>query len=319
MADDHAIVNNSNLPLGNAIIRSSVYCLLFITGFFGNLIFLVIFAKCPYMRIPINYFLVNLAIVDITATIFRELALIIGYFNCQWLYNYHTCNLFGFMRNICCAVTIFTLLAISVCRYLVICQHKGRRMTRHAVLCIIAFVWFYTILVCLCPIFGWNRYIYHQNQYVCSIDWSYQPSYIRYIIIVDVFLPTIITIICYTFIYIVVHRHSRRIQDILRMSGSLSSAQYNRIAREKKVTKIMFAVYINFLICYLPFSIITAILIPSGIKPPAELFFVGTFMIDLNSSINPMLYPFIYRRCKEAYCEVLCCHRSQTSPTSNCY
>ena len=341
--DDNA--TSFAIPQSSLILRATAYLILGIVTLIGNIIVLYVFHKHrKLLRIPSNIFIINLSISDILNGLGKDMFFAMAYYNNGWTFGEALCRFNGFMQTICYLVTVFTLLAIGICRYLVIVHSYGKIITTKIVIIIIACIWVYSILDALMPIFGWNRYIYQPYEFACLPDYLSVSgaSYIWFGLIFDTIIPLVILGLCYAVIFAVIIKNAYRMKK--RFHGgyannkipSTANSLDNSVAstpeilskrghqrqnqprhktapngdglgrKETKITVAMFLVYIIFLACYLPYAVVMFILAPNGVPITHQVVYFVGYLINLNSALNPLLYPLIYRTFRQAYKELLC-------------
>ena len=129
--------------------RAIIYCLLIAAGIFANGIILYVFYKKPNLRCPINIFVINLAITDIIASLIRQPLIVVALLYHGKSFINDTCGFSGVTFCICHVVTVFTLLATAVCRYLVIVRSIGKKISIKFVIGIVIGIWIYASIDCL--------------------------------------------------------------------------------------------------------------------------------------------------------------------------
>lgn len=120
--------------LSNTIFHTTVYfmyILIFVLALLGNGIVCYIVQSSPRMRTVTNYFIANLAIGDILMSLFCVpfsflSILILGY----WPFGTVLCHLVNYSQAISVLVSAYTLVAISVDRYIVIMWPLRPRITK---------------------------------------------------------------------------------------------------------------------------------------------------------------------------------------------
>ncbi|KAL4216733.1 hypothetical protein ACF0H5_024456 [Mactra antiquata] len=114
---------NSNiyLDLGTLnIVLIILYGLIFITGLFGNTFVIFVIVKFKSMRTLTNYFLVNLAIGDIFVLLICIPITLGRSVYKKWIFGEILCKLAPFVQGSVVAVSVLSLLSISVSRYFAI-------------------------------------------------------------------------------------------------------------------------------------------------------------------------------------------------------
>lgn len=315
------------VEFGIILSRVIIYCLLIAAGIFTNGIILYIFYKKPNLRCPINIFVINLAVTDIITSLLRQPFIVISLLYDSKSFIRNTCGFSGVTFCICHVVTVFTLVATAICRYLVIVRSFGKKISTKVVTGITIIIWIYATIDCLMPIFGWNRYVYQPEEYACLPDWqnSDGSGYIIYILIADSIIPWTISAICYINIYLNIKKHA---YQMMRHLPSLNPTIHQQLhfqilKKEINITKTMFVFYIAFIGCYMPYCLTMFIFIPNHLKISHHfIFFVG-YLLNLNSVINPVLYVILCKKIRQAAFEIFnncsssrstifynCCHRT---------
>jgi RYamide receptor len=156
-ADDST--NNSTWPNYNAIcemettenflsttvFRTSVYImysLVFIVALLGNGLVCFVVQSSPRMKTVTNYFIVNLAVGDILMTLFCIpfsfiSVLVLRY----WPFGGVMCKIVNYSQAVSVFVSAYTLLAISIDRYMVIMHPLRPRLGKTAAKLVVAGVW----------------------------------------------------------------------------------------------------------------------------------------------------------------------------------
>ena len=277
-------------------VRASAYIFTSITGIIGNTLVLIIFYRTPALRVPVNYYLINIAVIDICTCVFRQSINVIGILTRGWPYGKGWCDLNGFIQTLFYLLTVMSLLAIAISRYMVIVYRRA--VSKKQVGISIAIIWIYSLIHCFLPILKWNRYFYHKHEFACLPDYKYEISYPLYCVIADFLIPMICINWCYARIYLTTRNHSLK---LFKRSIRLEKNRYN-----VKLTRNMFYVFIAFVVCYLPYSISMLFILPIGISLPSWYIWLSGWLVNLNSSVNPVLYYFIFRRFRKLYNSMLC-------------
>jgi len=114
----------------------------------------------------------------------------------------------------------------------------------------------------------------------------------------------IISTCCYTKIYFTLRHHQAQIQDHLQAENS--GATGICMARYKKTVSSALCVYLALLVCYLPFTVATAISALSGLSPTnAAVLNFGGFFVFFNLSLNPVLYYWKIKEVRQAVKETI--------------
>ncbi|XP_046143236.1 tachykinin-like peptides receptor 99D isoform X5 [Osmia bicornis bicornis] len=150
--DDYGYYNNTtdtDLQQRNQFIlpwwRQMIWTLLFagmiIVATGGNLIVIWIVLAHKRMRTVTNYFLVNLSIADAMVSTLNVTFNYIYMLNSHWPFGTLYCKICQFIAVLTICASVFTLMAISIDRYMAIMNPLRPHMGRRATLCVAIVIW----------------------------------------------------------------------------------------------------------------------------------------------------------------------------------
>ena len=127
----------------------------------------------------------------------------------EWVYGEFMCRLVGYTQSIVWIVTAYTLMWISVDRYIAI-----RRPSRYDTVqtktrcqCWMAFTWISSAMMCTPPLLGdSNDSGFDTDSYICTLNWQSMIAYSATVVILVVG-PSLITVIyTYSYVFVIVRR-----------------------------------------------------------------------------------------------------------------
>lgn len=241
------------------------YITILVVAVLGNSVVVYIVCSSEKMRTVTNYFIANLAIGDLCMAIlcvpFSFISTLILKF---WPFGEHLCVAVNYLQAVSVFVSAYTLVAISLDRYLAIIYPLRPRMTRCQAKVIIASVWILSLATTL-PVAIFSRLVtppvnfyVHMDRQVCTEDWGSEPSddelrmaYSVALMLLQYFLPLTVLVFTYSRIAMVVWGK--------RTLGE-TPARVDRIARSKrKMTKMMVTVVMVYTLCWLPFNVLMVV------------------------------------------------------------
>ncbi|XP_066996193.2 RYamide receptor-like [Anabrus simplex] len=162
-----------------------LYCTVFIVALCGNGLVCYIVQSSPLMWTVTNYFIVNLAVGDIMLTIFCVPFSFVSTLLLQhWPFGTAMCHTVSYSQAVSVLVSAYTLVAISVDRYMAIMWPLRPRMGKKHAKWIIAGVWI-VALATAAPIPIVSKLVqpslWHSkcNKFVCHEEWG-SPTYRNY-------------------------------------------------------------------------------------------------------------------------------------------
>lgn len=124
------------------------------------------------------------------------------------------------------------------------------------------------------------------------------------------FIEFIATFIFVSIFNIMVYSSIRTRSRVLNKMGAngnqtLSAPSLGNLNKDKKAVRSLFTIVLVFDICWMPFEIAALILsvCPDCINP--IVFEISFWLLWINSTINPVLYPLLHRRYKVAFMKLL--------------
>ncbi|NXT63084.1 ADA1B protein, partial [Chaetops frenatus] len=340
--------NNSNetgsdpdspaLATSRAIVVGLILGAFILFAIIGNILVILSVACNRHLRIPTNYFIVNLAIADLllsfTVLPFSATLEVLGY----WVLGRIFCDIWAAVDVLCCTASILSLCAISIDRYIGVrfsLQYPAL-VTRRRAICALLAVWLLSMVISIGPLLGWKEPA-PQDDRECRI--TEEPFYALFSSLGSFYIPLIVILVMYCRVYIVAKRTTRNLEaGVMReMSNSteltlrihykhvhedaLNNAKAKghnprsslafkllKFSREKKAAKTLGIVVGMFILCWLPFFIVLPLgSLFSALKPPETIFKVIFWLGYFNSCLNPIIYPCSSKEFKRAFTQILRC------------
>ncbi|CAF1183048.1 unnamed protein product [Adineta steineri] len=290
-----------------------VYTLLSILTVGGNaLVCLTVFHYMGVTTVT-NLFIANLAVTDLfIGLLCIPIVLISDYLLSDWPFGIFMCKFTSVAQSVFVVCTVYTLIAMSVDRYVAIIYPLKPKLRRRDCRLLIIILWIFSILFSS-PIF-FEMHISHicfhrdlndlkeYTQTVCQTNGLY-PS-----------IQTIYNIATLTIIYFiplsVLSMVYIRLGWQLNKSHAPGEADSERDARIKKskqkVIKMCFIVVIMFGVCWFPMQLYINILRPYldqifDQKYVPHFYFAFHLMAMSNSCINPFIYGVMSSRFRAGY------------------
>uniref|UniRef100_A0A182NRQ4 G-protein coupled receptors family 1 profile domain-containing protein n=1 Tax=Anopheles dirus TaxID=7168 RepID=A0A182NRQ4_9DIPT len=198
------------VPQWEAIGTALILTLIIIITIVGNiLVILSVFTYKP-LRIVQNFFIVSLAVADLTVAIL-VLPLNVAYSILgRWEFGIHVCKMWLTSDVLCCTASILNLCAIALDRYWAITDpiNYAQKRTLERVLALIAGVWVLSLLISSPPLIGWNDWPDEfSSDFPCQL--TSNQGYVIYSSLGSFFIPLAIMTIVYIEIYIATRRRLR--------------------------------------------------------------------------------------------------------------
>ena len=269
---------------------SVVMIILSIAAFLGNTLILVALHKESSLLSPpfaSRVLYRNLAVTDLCVGVIAEpmyIAFLMFVVNKSYNICHYTRVTCYFITSTLCALTFYTLTAISVDRLLVLSlglRYRQVASSKRKVVTVIC-LWIFSIV--RTSLYLWNPSIARQLNRILS----------------PLCLTT--TIFCYTKIFFSLRRNQIQVHTIASQGQSGQAISPLNTARYRKAIYSALWVQVTMIVCYVPASIVVAMTPEKG-PVPLSLYLARQLtvtLVYLNSSLNPLLYSWKIREVRQA-------------------
>ena len=276
----------------------------------GNMLLCAAIYRSHALRTIQNYYIVALAIVGLLFTLLcvplSFVAAILG----RWPFCDTICQIQGSLIYYLASFLLLNMTLIALNRYVKMVRSVNiyqRMYTKNNVLLSIAACGVFSG-VFIIP-YVWQKFCFHPGILACFAckgeDAKEQALLLGpYSVIITVIYP--VMIFCYYKVFRKIRAHFAQIAD-----STLHEDIQKSIAEEIKITKLLFAVVITFLICWTPaFTIEFLDILQGGYTLQRQVYLILTFTASANAAINPMIYGLTQKRFRQAYKKLLTCDKS---------
>ncbi|NXG49652.1 OPN3 protein, partial [Psilopogon haemacephalus] len=270
-------------------------------GLCNNLLVLVLYFKFERLRTPTNLFLVNISLSDLVSVCGVSLTFM-SCLRSRWVWDAAGCVWDGFSNSLFGIVSIMTLTVLAYERYIRVVHAKvidfiwsWRAIT---------YIWIYSLVWTGAPLLGWNRYTLEIHGLGCSMDWkSEDPNDTFFVLLFFLgclVAPVGIIAYCYGHILYAVR--------MLHCVQKFQTVQVIRLLKyEKKMSKMCFLMISMFLICWMPYAVVS-LLITYGysnlVSPTVAV--IPSFFAKSSTAYNPVIYIFMSRKFRQCLLQLLC-------------
>ncbi|KPJ19313.1 Tachykinin-like peptides receptor 99D [Papilio machaon] len=129
------------LPVGRQVLWSILFCIIVVVATLGNFVVIWIVAVNRRMRTVTNYLLVNLSLADAMISTLNVTINFVYMLNSHWPFGYFYCKFNQFIAVVSISASVFTLMVISIDRYMAIVNPLRPRLGKRATLAIMTAIW----------------------------------------------------------------------------------------------------------------------------------------------------------------------------------
>lgn len=326
-----------------ALLDSAAVCFIIfaIVGVTGNFISILALSRCPRLRNATTAFIINLCVADLIFCAFSSPLQAVTYIQRSWTFGDGLlCKLFPFVSYVNALVSLFTVLAIAINRYICI-VHPLRYASFYRtsnVGAMIAFLWICVLGIMSLPFFQiWGKLGYDNKGRSCDILESNGKTPKDILFGIALGLPTVVFLFCYSRINWVVRQASRKIEcsnqqppssdipTIFQVREAIQKPHFwaylnnsllrfrekevRKVPRERKelkVLKVTLIIFLTYVMCYFPVSLVKLI----GREEDVPILNVlGYLLAYLSNCINPLIYIAASDDYRRAYFDLFSCRK----------
>ncbi|XP_023244425.1 G-protein coupled receptor moody-like [Centruroides sculpturatus] len=336
--NDSSVINVTTVPLFETYPKELLYfaaaaCIVFVfIGVPGNFVTIVALLKSPRLRNVTSAFIINLCVADGLFCIFSLPLAASMFIHKTWIYSDFLCMIFPLFRSSNAAVSLFTIIAITINRYVIIVHPKSytKIYTKMNISVIIAFIWLVSFALMTPTALGiWGKYAFNPEVGTCTVVKVNGKSSKTFIHILAFVIPCFIFVFCYSRIFWIVRKSKRKLKighELKKEEKSVNlklkccGKKAEKSEREKKqkqskdlkVLKVILVIFLAFVFCYTPIIFVKIFKKEKSLPALNILGYLGGYS---TACINPIIYVITSREYRRAYKELFVCNKTVHSVT----
>ncbi|XP_021345370.1 orexin receptor type 2-like isoform X2 [Mizuhopecten yessoensis] len=296
----------------------ALYIVVFSVGLGGNFIVCYAVWKTKHLRTVTNYFLVNLACADFLVIVVCLPFTLVQDIAQSWLLGLAMCKLVLYIQKVSVLVSVLTLTAISIERYMAICHPLSFRVSKYKTILVIGMVWLLSLLVAIPDLIFLTLFPDDKIPSDIGNIWltSCRPSneqteliYQMFLILAYYVLPLIIMGFTYTRIAVCLWQSTQAGPATNNVATDGNAAT---LRNRKRTAKMLIMVVVLFFVCYLPVYLLNILRYAQALHGVPDLAIsvitlTSRFLCYFNSAINPVIYNFMSEKFKKEFRVVCWC------------
>ncbi|XP_071580394.1 protein trapped in endoderm-1 [Temnothorax nylanderi] len=286
------------------IVAAACAIIFSIIGVLGNLITVIALLKYTKLRRhATTAFVISLSISDLIFSAVNLPLTASRYLNEAWVLGETLCTLFPlfFYGNV--AVSLLSMVAITINRYILISQSDiyNQLYTSRGITLMLIAIWTLSFLMLLPPLLGvWGTLGLDPATFSCTILRKNGSSPKKFLFVLGFIVPCVVISVSYLCIYWRVRKSRKNLEA--HAAESRRGGGFQR-REDSRVTRLMLTIFLCFLMCFMPLMLVNVI--DDKMKVPI-LHIVASVLAWASAVINPFIYAGTNKLYREAYKQVLC-------------
>ncbi|XP_053344822.1 trace amine-associated receptor 13c-like [Clarias gariepinus] len=268
----------------------------------GNAVVIISIAHFKQLHTPTNILVMSLALVDLLLGLtVMPFSMVRSVDGC-WYFGKEFCYWHSVFDSVFTGASIFHLIAIATDRNQAVCYplQYPTRITLPVSGIMAALSWI------LASVYAFSTVGIQSNEanlkdYIASIDCFGSCVYLLNAVIASIntmrsfILPVCIMIGLYVQIFLVSEKHAKKMEGTKKNRLDMTSNKIlQKVKHEKKAAKTLGIVVGTFILCWMPYLIISLVEPLSNFTMPAIIYDVFFWLGYINSTFNPIIYGLFY-------------------------
>ncbi|XP_063906741.1 tachykinin-like peptides receptor 99D isoform X2 [Zophobas morio] len=307
--------NQFILPIWRQVLWSILYAGMVIVATGGNLIVIWIVFSHKRMRTVTNYFLLNLSVADTMVSTLNVTFNFVYMLNSHWPFGELYCKISQFIAVLSVCASVFSLMSISIDRYMAIMTPLRPRMGRSVTVLLAVTTWLLGIIIGSPSLMFFRTYTMPykdgEERVICYPEWpdgTTNESMMEYVYNVGfLFVTYVVPIGSMTYTYARIGIELWGSQSI----GECTQRQMENIRSKRRVVKMMMVVVIIFAVCWLPYHlyfIVTSYFPEITNSTYIQETYLAIYWLAMsNSMYNPIIYCWMNARFRRGFKQFFSC------------
>ena len=233
----------------------------------------------------------------------------------RWPFNDWICQFYGYISITLAAASIHTLVLMAVNRFFrIVKPSKYRRFfTKKKTIIMILMSWLHSMCAPLPYFLSGKKMVFHPSKFFCYLRIDSGAFGAAFLVAVYVGIPSCIIFYCYLRIFKTIRSHNNNLH---LPDNGINSVNVEEI----KVARTLFMIVVSFNLCWAPVLLIDIVdTILGRYTFPREAYVAYTFLANISSALNPLIYGVLNKNFRNDYIKVLSCRccRAQAAVESN--
>ncbi|XP_064478437.1 allatostatin-A receptor-like [Ornithodoros turicata] len=289
-----------------AVVVPILFGAIAIVGFFGNALVVMVVLCNPQMRSTTNILIINLAMADLLFIVFCVPFTGWDYTLNYWPFGDVWCRIVQYLVIVCAYASIYTLVLMSLDRFLAVVHpiaSMSVRTERNAYIAI-CLTWVAILVLCVPALFAHGMEVvgsYSACMFRTSEGYNWPAFQICF------FMSSYVIPLCLIFILYLLML--KRLWFGVAPGGRVSA---DSVRSKKRVTRLVVVVVVVFAVCWCPIQVVLVLKSvdsygPYMTPPRIVIQIASQILAYTNSCVNPFLYAFLSENFRKSFRKIILC------------
>ena len=274
-----------------------IYAAIGIISLISNLLIIIVISTSKKFRTRSTVLLINLALTDLLIIITGIPVTIHNLHSKNRITSGAACDALGFLIFTAFIGSNINLTLIAVHRYFLITNKKLYEylFSKKRLVVAVFASWWFTLLLCCPPLFGWGTFEYNYGRAHCMFKWDSSLVYLVLVQVLSFSFPLCLMIFCY---YKIIQTSSKSRK---RIESSVDKSNLHKKLKEQKLTMMLIVVVATFFTCFIPYAVL---IYGEGFfawQTPVKYSFIAMVFAYSNSMFDFWIYSVMSQKFRMAF------------------
>ncbi|CAH3149513.1 unnamed protein product [Pocillopora meandrina] len=290
-------------PFYLRVLKLSLYVIIFVISLVANSLVCIVILRRKKMKTVTNYFILNLAIADLTLNCFCiPFDIPVQELNSIWPYGSIMCKILYPIQTLLLFASVNTLTAVSLARQRAIVYPMKRQLTKSGAKIIITGLWLFASIPVI-PYFQALRF--NPELHICEESWNDSTSTKVYTSVIFFFQYLLPFCIMFTAYFSISQELKRRAENGNQSMKDVQELEARKVVRMLKVVTTLFAISV------LPNNVMWLWLDYGDAEKKCKYFWeliaFTNILIYSNSAANPICYTILNENYRQEISRLIAC------------